>query len=353
MSREELRIGIIGAGGIARQRHLPQLAAIAGVRVVVVSNRSRESGERVAGEFGIPEVAEDWTQLVRRKDIDAVFICTWPYRHQEMSVAALEEGKHVFCQARMAMDLAEAKMMQQASRRHPDLVHMICPPPHRIPHEGVIRDLLSSDQMGKITSVEVVSLTGSNTARDHVSWREDRALSGLQALALGIYAEVINAWLGPYRRLFAEISIPVAEKREEGGRTRRILIPQVVSVTGQLASGALVTEHHSGLVTRGDAPDNRITVWGLNGTMRYRFGVPDKEVLYAPAGENLEIWAAPKEDLRPWRAERDFIDAIRASRQGRAWSVSPDFDEGLLYMRKVQAVYESARTGKAVDPAVL
>src|SRR6476620_5374208 len=125
---EKLRIGIIGAGGIVKSRHLPALRRIDGVEVAAVSNRSRESGEAVAREWGIPEVLTDWRALVARDDLQAVFIGTWPYTHAEMSIAALEAGKHVFCQARMARDTAEAKAMLQCAERHPGQVAMLCPP---------------------------------------------------------------------------------------------------------------------------------------------------------------------------------------------------------------------------------
>ena len=350
---QDIRIGMIGAGGIARQRHLPGLAKIPYARVVVVSNRSLESGERIASEFGIPEVAADWRQVVRRKDIDAVFVCTWPSTHREMSNAALEEGKHVFCQARMAMDLSEAKEMEKTASDNPHLVNMICPPPHRILHEPAIKELLSSDEMGVLTSAEVVSLTGRNTDRESFSWREDKSLSGLQALLLGIYAEVINAWLGPYQRLYAETSIPIAEKREENGSIRPVYIPQVITVAGRLVSGALMTEHHSGLIAHRQEPENHIVVRGLKGTMKYSFGVPHPEILYAAEGKDFDVWKSPANKERSWQVEQDFIDAVRAALEGRTWSVSPDFREGLQYMRKVQAVYESARSGKAVDPMEL
>ncbi|HNT89427.1 MAG TPA: Gfo/Idh/MocA family oxidoreductase, partial [Candidatus Hydrogenedentes bacterium] len=123
---QQIRIGIVGLGGICRTRHVPGLRKIDGVEIVVVANRSRESGERAAREFDIPEVAESWRDVVAREDIDAVLIGTWPYMHREVSIAALNAGKHVFCQARMAMDYAEAREMRDAARRS-SRVAMLCP----------------------------------------------------------------------------------------------------------------------------------------------------------------------------------------------------------------------------------
>ena len=194
MSTDSLRIGFIGAGGICRSRHLPGLAAIDGVEVVVVCNRSTESSERVAGDFGIPEVDTDWQRVIARDDLDIIFIGTWPYMHRELSIAALEAGKHCFCQARMCMNVAEAKEMLAVAGAHPDLVNMICPVPFQL--EQYIRDLVRSD-MGQITSVELSVVSGANLDRSSVHWRERTDYSGYQIMSMGIYAEMLNGLVGP------------------------------------------------------------------------------------------------------------------------------------------------------------
>src|SRR5438046_10215456 len=96
-----LRVGIVGAGANTRLRHIPGLQAIEEVEVVAVCNRSRESGQYVASEFGIPRVETDPQVLFDDQAIDAIVIGTWPYRHRDYSVRALEGGKHVLCGAGM------------------------------------------------------------------------------------------------------------------------------------------------------------------------------------------------------------------------------------------------------------
>ncbi len=94
---DRVRVGFIGLGGICRDRHVPGLRRIPGVEIVAVANRTRESSERAAAEFAIPKVCDRWEDVIARDDVDAVFIGTWPYMHRDMSIAALEAGKHVFC----------------------------------------------------------------------------------------------------------------------------------------------------------------------------------------------------------------------------------------------------------------
>jgi len=345
-----VRLGVIGAGGIFRSHHIPNLKQIPGVELVAVANRTAESSARAASMFGFAETMDDWRRLVARDDLDAVMIGTWPYTHREMSIAALEAGKHVFCQARMARDLAEARDMLDASEKRPGLVAMICPPPHRMPFEPFIRETLASGRLGVITGIELVHTSASNLNPDAVTWREQVEYSGLQTLAMGIFAETLNAWVGPYHSLFAQTATPIPQKRD-GGELTRIEIPQVVTIAGRLTSGVLCHEHHTGVIADKTTPRAEITIWGLGGTLRHRFLTDEIEL--AMAGEPLKRVEPPTEQRNPWRVEQDFIDAVRAARRGETWRVSPDFREGLAYMTKVQAVHESARSGQSIELATL
>jgi predicted dehydrogenase len=347
-----LRIGFIGAGSIARGRHLPGLAKLPNVRVVAVSNRTRASADKIARDHGIPDIVENWRDLLGRPDIDAVFIGTWPYMHREMSVAAMDAGKHVFCQARMAMDLAEARDMLAAAERHPGLIAQICPPPTRMPFEPFIKRVLERGDLGPITSVELRSFSGGNLRTDAVHWRERREFSGNQILAMGIYAETLNAWVGPYESLSAKLATPINTKRDESGTEVTIRVPQVVTIHGRLASGALCVEHHHGLAADKTTPGDTLTVWGLEGTLRYTFG---GTLEMAAAGEALRPVQVPGDQQRDWHVEEDFIASVRAVKTGESQCVgiNPDFAEGLAYMRKVEAVHRANESGREVRLAEL
>src|SRR5213078_3451624 len=124
-----LRIGLIGAGGNTRLRHIPGLRSLAGVEIVAVCNRRPESTAAAAREFGIPRTAAHWEELIVDPQIDAVVIGTWPYLHCPITLAALAAGKHVLTEARLSMNAAEAHRMLEASRGHPQLVAQVVPSP--------------------------------------------------------------------------------------------------------------------------------------------------------------------------------------------------------------------------------
>jgi predicted dehydrogenase len=110
---QQVRVGIIGAGNFTTGRMLPGFQKVPDVEVTIVANRSRASAERVAAQFGIPDVAADYREVLASPNVDAVLIGTPPVFHKELVFAALDAGKHVLCQTRIATTAAEARDMQE------------------------------------------------------------------------------------------------------------------------------------------------------------------------------------------------------------------------------------------------
>ena len=176
---DRIRIGVIGAGGIVSSTHLPGLRRMPGVEVVAVANRSLESSRRAAAELDIPRAYASWEQLLDAGGIDAVLIGTWPYMHRAITLAALDSGRHVLCQARMANDAAEAHDMLNASRRHPDLVCQLVPSSSGYSIDRAMQTILASGQLGDLLSVEVQRLQrGFANFGGELDWRHNPELSG-------------------------------------------------------------------------------------------------------------------------------------------------------------------------------
>ena len=155
MTQDTIRVGIIGAGANTRDRHIPGLQAIDGVEIVAVCNRSQESGERAAKQFGIERVCTNWQDIVHAPDVDAVVIGTWPYMHRLVTVAALEADKHVMCEARMAMNASEAHCMYEALRSRPHLVAQIVPSPFSLRVDRTVQRLIRDGWLGDVLVVDV------------------------------------------------------------------------------------------------------------------------------------------------------------------------------------------------------
>lgn len=337
-----VRIGFVGLGGIARQRHVPGLRAIEGVEIVAVANRSRHSSERAAAEFGIPHVCRHWEEVVARDDVDAVFIGTWPYMHHDVTVAALDAGKHVFTQARMAMNADEARAMAAKAKQTPR-VAMVCPVPIGLTFDAVIARIQRDKTLGELRLVRVQSFSDAYARPDApMNWRKDHRLSGLNMHTFGMYVEVIHRWFGWTRSVCATSDIFVPERHDTSGKVRAVKIPDQFLLTSRLDSGPAVQYTFNAAVHHGV---DTIELYGSDGTARY--DVAADELWLAKAGEDFEMVTptdAEVYDLKNWSVERDFIRAVREGGE-----YHPNFEDGLKYMEVIQAAYASAESRCVVD----
>jgi predicted dehydrogenase len=157
-AQQPIRVGIIGAGGIVSSTHVPGLKRQPGVELVSVANRSIESSRRAADELGIRNAYANWEELLAAGGLDAVLIGTWPYMHKAITLAALDAGLHVLCQARMANTAAEARDMLAASKRHPNQICQLVPTSGSYRIDRALQRLLAERYVGDVLSVEVAML---------------------------------------------------------------------------------------------------------------------------------------------------------------------------------------------------
>ena len=348
MSDRPIRVGFVGAGRNTRERHIPGFQKQSGVEFVAVANRSRESGERVAKEFRIGRVEDDWHAIMRAPDVDAVCIGTWPYTHCEMTLAALAAGKHVLCEARMAMNAAEGRRMLQASRQAPNLVAQLVPSPPTLEVDATLRSLLADGYVGDVLAVELAATRQpSFIDRDApLHWRQDVARSGHNILNMGIWYEAMIRWLPPARRVSAMAKIAVPRRRDETGAEREVKVPDHVDILATLAGGAVAHLRFSAVTALG--PGNEVWIFGSDGTLRLEADAKrltgarrgDKELREIPIAADRRVG---------WRVEEEFVNAVR----GREKVTHTTFEDGVRYMEFTDAVAKSLSEGKTVDVAGL
>jgi predicted dehydrogenase len=116
---EKLRIGIIGCGGIANGKHLPSLSKIEQVELVAFCDVLTNRAEKAANQYGTENavVYQDYTKLLQDNSIDVVHVLTPNISHAEISIAALEAGKHVMCEKPMAITSEEARQMAEVAKQ--------------------------------------------------------------------------------------------------------------------------------------------------------------------------------------------------------------------------------------------
>lgn len=332
---QPLRIGFIGAGGNTRLQHLPGFQKLEGVRCEVVCNRSESSSRAVAEEFSIARIAKDWREVVNDPKVDAVCIGTWPNMHAEATIAALEAGKHVLVEARMACNATEAAAMVAAAKARPDLIAQVVPAPFSLDYDATIARLLPS--LGSLREIRVRFLNAQNVLPSSLrTWRQDFELSGVNTMALGILYETVQrwlvdrdpAWVSGTARTFT------TERPDPAGRMLPVGVPDAVTVLAGFADGAALTMHVSSVAS--GPPVSEIQIDGEHGCLR--MDLLALMLCHSKAGsKDVGVIEPDAGTARGWRVEADFVEGIR-----NQFPVSlTSFDDGLRYMTFTDLAWQS------------
>jgi predicted dehydrogenase len=348
---KRLRIGLVGAGGNTRARHIPGLRALPDVEIVAVCNRRPESTRAAAAEFGIPRIFDCWEDLVADLDVDAVVIGTWPYLHALVTHAALAAGKHVLTEARLSRDAAEARRMLEDAHKHPDLVTQVVPSPFGLKGDAVVRELLAGGYVGELREVNVIGRSAALAdPAAPLGWRQDAGLSGYNMLTLGILHETLLRWVPQPERVLARVHAFIAERIDPAsGVRRRVGTPDSVQVLTELPGGAAGVYQFSGVTSFGQG--SSITIYGSDGVLEYDLdadrvrGVSRRTGTASARHSEMKEIPIPPDKASSWQVEADWVRSIREGTPVRL----TDFATGVAYMEFTEAVARSARTGVAVD----
>jgi len=200
MAKDELRIGVIGSGGrgsLAAHAHRPA----EGVRLVAGADVVPAAREAFRARYG-PEafVTDDYRELLARGDVDAVFVTSPDYCHEEHAVAALSAGKHVYLEKPMAITTAGCDRILQAARRAGVKLYL----GHNMRHMSFVRKMKELIDAGAIGEPKVgwcrhfVSYGGDAYFKD---WHAERARSTGLLLQKGAHDIDVLHWLcGGYSR---------------------------------------------------------------------------------------------------------------------------------------------------------
>ena len=209
MSEGKLRVGMIGAGSWASQ-HLKAWNANEHAEIVGISNRTEKRAEALAEEYGIPRVFSDANSLIQRDDVEIISISMPHNLHYSLAVAAIQAGKHVFCEKPLAMNLREARDMwekakeanvktgiQFSHRNDPVFMHL--------------HDLIGEGYLGDLQYIELKKCFDFGTRNDDfpLIWRFNKSIAGAGALGdLGVYAIDMARWLvGEFNRVCGQMKI--------------------------------------------------------------------------------------------------------------------------------------------------
>lgn len=161
-----LKVGLVGTGFIATQKHLPAWRRVGDLaKVIVLCDADRERGRKVASQFRLPAAYEDFQTMLDKERPDIVDICTPPRTHSVLAVQALRAGAHVLIEKPMAVSLEECDAILAAATEtgrkvcvgHSDLFYPAFIKARKLVQQGEIGEfrgmrILLSTPVGYMTS---------------------------------------------------------------------------------------------------------------------------------------------------------------------------------------------------------
>jgi predicted dehydrogenase len=333
----ELRVGIIGAG-LQGRRRAPTIHA-SGAKLVTISADSKDFAQAdvLAKTYGC-EATIGWENVIKRDDINVVVICTPPHLHAEISVAALENRKHVLCEKPLSRTLQEAKdMVATAERNH---VKLKCGFNHRF-HPALFeaKKIVESGECGQPSFVRCRYGIGGRPGFEN-EWRANPKLAGGgELMDQGTHAIDLSRWfLGEIAEVFAFTAnyLPNVTSVEDNCflllRTKR----------GNVASiHVSLTQWKNLFSFEVFCSDGYLIAEGLGGSYGNERLIVGKRDYTKPFKE--EIIEFRGEDLSWLNEWKDFVAAIIQDRE----PMGNGYD-GIAAMQLVEAAYHSGQTKSSV-----
>ena len=265
-----IRVGIIGLNpGIhwAAMAHMPALAALPDdYQVVGVANTRLASAQRAAEAFGLPHAFADARALVDSPEVDLVVVTVKVPHHHALVSAALEAGKHVYCEWPLGNGLAEARELAALAEAR-GVVAAVGTQMRVAPEIEHLRRLIADGYVGEVLSTTLVGSGGQwggRTDAAHAYLDDVRNGATLLSIPLGHTLAGFFDVLGGIGSLSARlINRRTQTHIIDTGETIAKTTPDQVLVQGVLESGAAFSIHYRGGLSRAAGTN---LLWEINGT---------------------------------------------------------------------------------------
>jgi predicted dehydrogenase len=353
---EKVRVGVIGAIGIADFVHLPTLKSHPRAEVAAVCARNRERAAEAAAKYEIPSVYTDYREMIARADLDAVVVATPDDLHYPMVMDALDAGLHVLCEKPLACNGAQARAMYEKAETV-GVVHMVFFNGPWLTHLQRLTELVKEGYIGRPYHCKLNFIMGYARGPEYM-WRFDGTRANGVLGDLGSHMiQFARLYMGEIVRVSARLHSFVARTNSDGQPVAEA--NDAAALLVEFENGSHGTIDVSALTYLADRiAQESISLYGEGGTLEAGWSFIDCTLRGARSG------AAAFEDFgsrvfgpEGWTSvfdvfytqsvgDRLFIDAILEGRQ-----VSPSFYDGLKVQEVIDAAIVSDREGRWVTVA--
>ena len=350
----KIKIGIIGTGGISHFHMSGYKRLTDKAEVVAICDINEQRVKDYSKQYNIPNYYLDFNEMLAKEELDAVSVCTWNNAHMAATVAALNAGVDVLCEKPMAMNQAEAELMEKAAVDNNKML-MIGFVRRYGNDTAIVKDFIDNGFMGDIYYAKATYLRRNGCPG---GWFGDKYYSGGGPLIdLGVHVIDLARYLAgcpqpvsAYGVTFSNLGVNrarggVAQYSTDTSAKQEFQhnVEDLTSALIRFDNGfVLSVEASFNLNIKGDT--GTIELYGTKAGIKIDPGV---EFFSDMNGHFVNIQPSGNSSLSfdgLFEGEvAHFVDCVIEKKQPR----SPACD-GVALMKIIDAIYESARTGSEV-----
>src|SRR5215831_14808619 len=254
-SSSKIRVGIVGANpqrGFASVAHIPALQALPDFEITAVCTSRQDSAEAAARHLGARLAFADCEKLAQHPDVDLVTVSVKVPDHYRPVMAAIEAGKHVYCEWPLGRDTAEAIRLRDAANAR-GIRHAVGLQGQVSPAINYAKDLIADGYIGRVLSATMIGCAPNWGPTIDRAYQADFANgANLMTITGGHQIDALCHCLGEFR----EVSAFVVSQRdriplEETGELIAKTVPDQLVVNGIAGAGAVVSFQIRGGMNRG------------------------------------------------------------------------------------------------------
>jgi predicted dehydrogenase len=356
---KKVKVGIIGCGAIAEQKYYMAISSIPEAEVVAFCDIIPKKAKALRRMFKAEgaKIYEDYRELLKDDSIDIVHVCTPNVSHAPITVAALKAGKHVLCEKPMATTYKDAKLMCDTAKEEGKLLSIGYQYRCR-PEQLFLKEMCENGELGEIYYAKAHALRRRGVPTWGVFLKEEEQGGG-PLIDIGTHALDITLWMMDNykpKTVMGTVYKKLGDKPDCGNifgpwDTDEYTVEDSAFGFIVMENGATIVLETSWALNTLEEGEAMCTLCGtkagadMRGGLRIasdlngRFidikpGFDDGAIAYVPG---MKVYSAEEKE------SRNFYDAVL---YGKELRVKPE--QALVVTQILEAVYESARTGKPV-----
>lgn len=240
-----------------------------------VCSRRTETAEKAKNEFGFEYATDNMDRILEDEKIDVVSICTPNVLHKPALVAALQRGKHIYCEKPLAASYNEAKEVIAALEGSKSIAQIVLQN-RFFPATMRAKQLIDEGRLGNIVSFRACYLhSGSVDAGKPITWKQEKEMGGGVLFDMGVHIiDLIYSMLGEFDGLFCKTQVLYKERPDQEGGMKRITADDASYIIFQMKNGAVGTVEASKIAT-GTNDELRFEIHGDKGAIKFNLMEPN------------------------------------------------------------------------------